>query len=59
MENSEIHELLSSFWDWMHYQWTYSSHMDGCASSEFDKESFKKCVDKFIKETSRLQNDTE
>ena len=57
----DVHTFLGKFWDWMHYNWTYASHMDGCASSEFS-ESFKECVDKFLAsldENESVTNDTE
>lgn len=48
MDNSQMHEFLVNFWDWMHHKWIYASHIDGCASSRECDDSFKEYVDKFL-----------
>lgn len=48
MDNSQMHEFLGNFWNWMHLHWTYASMSDCCCTSEMV--TFKECVDKFIAE---------
>jgi hypothetical protein len=50
-----VHTFLAKFWDWMHDNWKYASHMDGCCSSEFS-DRFKEYVNKFIESLERNEN---
>lgn len=49
MNEEELIELLSDFWDWMHDEWHLSSLYNGCALAN-DDISFKEYALKYLEQ---------